>query len=123
MAAALVIDDHRETADNLCRLLGLLGVEARPAYGARAAMIMVAEFIPRVIFLDINLPGVDGFEVLAYLRRRAELEAVPVIVFTVEADLETRQRAEQAGARLVLAKPVTFESLAAALRQVDILAE
>ena len=63
----LIIDDNRQTADALQQMLEILDLPARVAYGSSPAMSVLGSFVPRFICLDINMPGVDGTEVLAYL--------------------------------------------------------
>ena len=121
MSFALVIDDNRQTADALVQMLAALDVFARPAYGAGPAMSILGNATPRVVLLDINMPGVDGFEILAYLRREPRLAAMPVIVVTSDDQPETKQRARIGGAHAVLIKPVTLERLEAALQQASII--
>ena len=116
MVNALVIDDNRHTADSLCQMLSLLDVDARPAYGPRAAMIALQELTPEVIFLDLNMPGVSGFEVLGYLRREPKYTHLPVVVVTAEDDRATRERAKQEGAIAVIIKPATLDAIEDALR-------
>jgi CheY-like chemotaxis protein len=111
MINALVIDDNRLTADSLCQLLTLLEVSAQPAYGPRAAMMALTERVPDIVFLDINMPGVSGFEVLAYLRREPRYIDIPVVVVTADDDRATAKRAQKGGAIAVIIKPATFESL------------
>ncbi len=57
MTIAFVIDDNRQTADSMCDMLKLLGIEAYPVYGSRTAMLALARKTPDVIFMDIN-PGI-----------------------------------------------------------------
>jgi len=116
MRTALVIDDNRHTADGLCQLLSLLDLEARPAYGPRAAIMALEEKTPDIVFLDINMPGLDGFEVMAYLRREPRLRHVPVVVVTADDQKSTAQRARQEGAVATIIKPATFEALEEALQ-------
>ena len=89
MTNALVIDDNRQPADILCQLLSLLDIEAIPAYGSRAAMLHLREQVPDIVFLDLSMPGVSGFEVLAYLRREPRLIHVPVFIVTSDDQPET----------------------------------
>ena len=76
---------------------------------------------PRLILLDINMPGVDGLEVLAYLRREPRLTPVPVIVITSDDQPETRDRVLKGGATAILIKPATLDALEAALKVAKIL--
>jgi len=111
MSSALVIDDNRQTAETLCRMIGVLGVDARAAYGPREALLFLRERLPDIIFLDIRMPGVDGFEVLKYLQREPGLKDVPVVMVTSDDQPETEQKALSTGALLTLIKPVSIETL------------
>lgn len=121
MPSALVIDDSRSTADTLCLMLSALGVRARAAYGPRAALLLLAEDPPDIIFLDINMPGVDGFEVLAYLRREPRLVKIPVVVVTSDDQPETANKARRTGALLTIVKPATLEAIEGVLKKVKLL--
>jgi chemosensory pili system protein ChpA (sensor histidine kinase/response regulator) len=122
MISALVIEDSRSTSDSMCKMLKMLKIIAVPAYSPRAAFIQIDEAIPNIIFLDINLPTVDGFEVLSYLRRDPRLEKIPVIIVTSNDQPEIYRRAEQGKAQEVIIKPATLESLQKALRKAGLLA-
>jgi CheY-like chemotaxis protein len=114
---ALIIDDNRQTADALQQMLGVLEVEARVAYGSSPAIEILRKFTPSLILLDINMPGVDGLEVLAYLRREPRLAPIPVVVITSDDQPETRARVMKGGAKAMLIKPATLEALEGALKE------
>jgi len=123
MSEGLVIDDNRQTADALMQMLGVLGLKARVAYGSSAAMgVLGTGFTPQFISLDINMPGVDGTEVLAFLRREPRLTSVPVIVITSDDQPETRNKVMKLGATAMIIKPATIDALEAALKQAKMLA-
>lgn len=118
MTEALIIDDNRSTADALSQMLKVLGFQARAAYGSSPAMsVLGTGFIPDFICLDINMPGVDGTEVLAYLRREPRLSSIPVIVITSDDQPETRRRVMKLGASAIVIKPATIDSLETALQK------
>lgn len=121
MANALVIDDNREAADTVVKMLGFLDVEAKPAYGPREAMLVVRGFMPDIVFLDINMPGVDGFEVMSFLRRYPQFQNVPFVFITSDDQPETAQKAGKTGALLILIKPATIESLEKALSKAGLM--
>ena len=121
MSTALIIDDNRHTADALQQMLDVLDVEARVSYGSGPAMDLLRTVTPRLILLDINMPGVDGLEVLAYLRREPRLAPVPVIVITSDDQPETRDRVMKGGATAMLIKPATLDALEGALKKANIL--
>jgi len=122
MTEALIIDDNRTTADALGQMLNVLGFKARVAYGSGAAMsILASGFTPKFICLDINMPGLTGTEVLAYLRREPRLIPVPVFVITSDDQPETRQKVMKLGANVLIIKPATIDALEDALRRVRFL--
>lgn len=122
MTEALIIDDNRTTADALGQMLNVLGFKTRLAYGSSAAMsILGSGFTPKFICLDINMPGVDGIEILAYLRREPNLIPVPVFIVTSDDQPETRNKVMSLGANAMIIKPATIDTLETALKKVKIL--
>lgn len=120
MNEGLIIDDNRQTADALQQMLGLLDLPAKVAYGSSAAMSMLAGSVPTFICLDINMPGVDGTEVLAYIRREPRLMKVPVIIITSDDQPETRQHVMRGGAQALVIKPATLDALEDALKKAHV---
>lgn len=120
MATALIIDDNRQTADALAQMLEVLGFEAQLAYGPSSGIALLGHLVPDLILLDINMPGIDGLEVLAYLRREPRLNAVPVIIVTSDDQPETRRRAFQVGAQGFILKPVTLDVIESELRRLGL---
>ena len=119
MTEVLIIDDNRTTADALGQMLNVLGFSARVAYGSGAAMkALSGGFVPKFICLDINMPGVDGTEILAYLRREPRLIPVPVFVITSDDQPETRRKVMKLGANVMIFKPATIDALEDALKKV-----
>ena len=122
MTEALIIDDNRTTADALGQMLNVLGFKTRVAYGSGAAMkILAGGFTPNFICLDINMPGVNGIEILAYLRREPRLIPVPVFVITSDDQPETRRKVMRLGANIMIIKPATIDALEDALKKVRFL--
>lgn len=122
MAEALIIDDTRSTADALKQMLSVLGLKARVAYGSSPAMSLLATgFVPSFVFLDINMPGVDGTEILSYLRREPKLIPIPVFIVTSDDQPETRKKVMKLGATAMIIKPATIDVLETALKKARIL--
>ena len=122
MAEALIIDDNRTTADALRQMLTVLGLNARVAYGSSPAMsILASGFVPGFVFLDINMPGVDGTEILAYLRREPQLIPVPVFVVTSDDQPETRRKVMKLGATAMIIKPATIDLMENVLKKARLL--
>ena len=122
MAEALIIDDNRTTADALNQMLAVLGFKARVAYGSGAAMSMLASgFVPNFVCLDLNMPGVDGTEILAYLRREPRFIPISVFVITSDDQPETRRKVMKLGATAMIIKPATIDTLEGVLRRARLL--
>jgi len=120
MKEGLIVDDNRSTADALKQMLDMLDLPTRVAYGASPAMTVLSAYVPHFVCLDINMPGVDGIEILAYLRREPRLSSVPVVIITSDDQPETRQKVMQLGAQAMLIKPVTLDSLEEGLRRAKV---
>jgi CheY-like chemotaxis protein len=67
--------------------------------------------LPFIMFLDLKLPFVDGFEILAWIRQEAALKSIIVIVMTGSAESRDQDKAYALGARSYLVKPPTAETL------------
>jgi CheY-like chemotaxis protein len=74
-----------------------------------------------VMFLDLKLPHVNGFEVLEWVRDHPELPTPPIIVLTSSDEPQDRDRATSLGASLFLTKPPAVEQLREALRGVAVI--
>ncbi|MEW5829366.1 MAG: response regulator [Chloroflexota bacterium] len=117
MDVALIIDDNRQTADTLREMLQMLGIEAMVAYGASAGLGALKISRPGAIFLDLNMPGVDGFEILGYMHREPRLSNVPVVVVTSDDQPETARRVQEMNVKAMIIKPVMLETLEAAVKR------
>ncbi len=121
MPTALVVDDSRLPADTLCQMLRLLDVDARAAYGSTPAILYLSQVTPDVVFLDVNMPGVGGFEVLSYLKREPRMAYVPVVFVTADDSPETAAQARKEGAQAVIIKPATIEGIEDVLKKARII--
>ena len=114
---ALVIDDSRTAADLLVLVLKRLQIEAYAAYGTGSAMKILKTEKPNAVFVDINMPGLSGFDVLSFMGREPHLIHVPVFIVTSDDQPETIKHAIASGARAVLIKPISLEALEEALKK------
>jgi two-component system chemotaxis response regulator CheY len=121
MVDALVIDDNRGLADVFCSMLGILGISARPVYDARTGILALEKSAPDVVFLDINMPEVDGMVVLSYIRRTPGCEELPVVMVTSNDQIEMINRAKEMGATSYIVKPVNIDLLERSLQDIGLL--
>ena len=122
MTEALIIDDNRSTADALGQMLAVLGCKhAWRMDQAPAMSILGSGFVPRIYLPGYQHAGVDGTEILAYLRREPRLIPVPVFVITSDDQPETRRKVMKLGATAMIIKPATIDVLENALKKAKIL--
>ena len=108
---ALGIEDDPTDAEHLVRYLSLLGIDAVLHPSGTGALARAIETRPDVILLDVHLPDISGWEVLAQLKANETVRRIPVIITSVE---ENRQAASQLGASGYLVKHYGLADLMAA---------
>ena len=113
----LVIEDNRDAAESIQMLLQLEGHEAKIALTAESGLKMARDFCPQVIFCDIGLPVMDGYQVVQTIRKDAALSSMYVIALTGYGREQDQCQALDAGFNLHLTKPVDFGALCRALAQ------
>jgi CheY-like chemotaxis protein len=107
----LVVDDCRDTVETLAILLGLWGHEVRTAYDGAEALAAAADFRPEVVFLDILLPRLNGYQVARQLRQIPGLADVTLIAVTGYAQSDDFAKSQEAGFDRSLVKPVDMDEL------------
>ena len=109
----LIVDDQEEVT----RLLGALfrerGYEVVTAYHGREALTRAPQFEPHAVMLDVMMPEMDGWQVLAALRRQSAT-ALPVIMMSAAADPRNPRLARERGATY-LKKPFRFAQAVSAV--------
>jgi predicted ATPase/signal transduction histidine kinase/CheY-like chemotaxis protein len=113
----LIVDDNVDAADSLAMLLELDGHSVNTVYGAVEALEAATRLKPDLVFLDIGLPVMDGYEVARRLRSQIETAALRLVAVTGYGQKEDRERALASGFDDHLVKPVTLESLKVLFRQ------
>lgn len=107
----LVVDDNLDIANLTALLLQDNGCEVEIAVDGPAALASAASFAPEVVFLDINLPGMDGFEVARRLREQHAGEQLTVVLFSGFIDQSARDKAEASGVDAVIEKQGEVDAL------------
>jgi CheY-like chemotaxis protein/anti-sigma regulatory factor (Ser/Thr protein kinase) len=107
----LVVDDSRDSADSLARLLRRLGHEVEVAYDGPSAYEAAVVLTPDIVLLDIGLPGMDGYEVARRLRAEPSLDGVWLVALTGYGSEADRRSSTEAGFDAHLVKPVGFDAL------------
>jgi CheY-like chemotaxis protein len=106
MTRVLIVDDERQNRDLLEIMLALEGFELATAARGEEALRLVARQPPDLILMDVMMPGLDGYEVTAAIKRDAVTRHIPVILITGRDDHESRARGLAAGADEFLSRPL-----------------
>src|SRR5688572_33480851 len=77
-----------------------------------------SRLVPNIIFMDLNMPRINGFEVLTWLRKNPECSVIPVIILSSSVSPEEIMRAYQLGANAFFEKPTAFVQLQSILRSI-----
>ena len=99
-------------------LLALDGVELVVATTGEAGLALARDRLPAAVVVDINLPGISGFEVLRRLRADPATAAIPVLALSASAMTHDRERGLEAGFVRYLTKPVQIDELLGALARI-----
>jgi two-component system chemotaxis response regulator CheY len=117
MPSVLIVDDDPFIRKLIVTTLeDVAGFEPFEAADGEDALALAAENSPRLVFLDINMPGIDGIEACRRLRAEAATSSATIVMLTAAGGDDMRREARQAGADLFLTKPFSPLDL---LRLVD----
>jgi signal transduction histidine kinase/DNA-binding response OmpR family regulator len=112
----LVIDDDQTVCEVMARYLEREGFVVRIATGGREGLRLARELHPAAITLDINMPDLDGWTVLAALKGDPQLADIPVVLVTIE---DNRSRGYSLGATEYMTKPIDRERLVSLLQDIS----
>ena len=111
----MVVDDNRDAANSLAGLLQMLGAEVRVANDGQAALDALGAFHPSAVFLDLGMPGMDGYETARQMRAREDMRGAMLIALTGWSQDRDRRESEAAGFDQHLVKPADLADLRAVL--------
>ena len=118
----IIVEDEPDTAEMFAEMMRLSGYYVLKSYGGTPAIGLIAREIPDAVVLDVMMPDLSGLEVLRFLRRDPRLEHIPVIVVSAKSLPSDIKNGLDAGANVYLTKPVAFQDLNDAVRQVIVTA-
>jgi CheY-like chemotaxis protein len=107
----LVVDDNADAALVLSMCLSAGGHETAVAYDGREAIDLAESFEPEIIFLDLGMPQMSGYEVATELRRRPKLAGVYIAALTGWNDPKTGEKVLEAGFDKHMTKPAMMDEL------------
>ena len=107
----LVIDDNADAADMTAQMLQMYGLNVQVAYGGAEGLAAAKASHPNLIFLDIVMPQMDGYQVAKAVRADAELSDVKLVALTAWGDEASRAKARNVGFDIHLTKPANVIEL------------
>lgn len=111
----LVIDNNEYSLLLISDFINFHNFQVITSQNSSNGLYLAATEKPDLIICDINMPELDGFEVLRQLRQNPAVSNIPVLFLSFEADIASRQRALQLGANGYLTKPVNLNELLSAI--------
>jgi CheY-like chemotaxis protein len=102
----LIVEDNLDAVHSMVFLLRDMGHHVEYAINGYAALTIAARFRPEFVFLDLGLPGMDGFEVCGHIKKQPGLQHARIIAVTGYGHDEYRVRSKAAGCEMHLLKPV-----------------
>ena len=118
-AKVLVVDDHHDGAESLGKLLEALGCDVRLAYSGDEALQIAPSFQPRLVILDIEMPGLSGPDTARLMRQQAWAHRAVFASHSGAADPKIADISRQAGFHHHLPKPAKLEAFRALLAGLD----
>lgn len=120
----MIIDDDPDEIEFFCEALSEIDgtFECISARGGEEAMMILrdlnAEKFPSYIFMDLNMPRMDGKECLSLLKSDVSLSSIPVIIYTTSNTQSEIDETRKLGAKYFLTKPNGFADLKSAIKQI-----
>jgi CheY-like chemotaxis protein len=107
----LIVDDYPDAAEVVAQLLTLRGHRVAVAHSGAEAIAVAEKLAPEVVFLDIGMPDMDGYEVAARMRGAARFSSTRIVALTAWDSGSVREKAAVSGIDAHLLKPACLESL------------
>jgi CheY-like chemotaxis protein len=116
MARCLIIDDNRDSREGVAEYLQAFGFEVEVAADGEQGLALMRRHLPDVLILDLQMRGLDGWELISQIRAEPNLADLPVIVISACVFPEDQARATAAGCDLFLTKPCAPGEMLRAVR-------
>jgi two-component system, cell cycle response regulator len=112
---AIVVDDSLAVREQICSALRRLGIDSQSAENAEMALSMIEQCRFDIAFLDVVMPGSDGYELCRNIRRDPHARSMPVLMLTSRSSPFDRARGMLAGCDHYLTKPISWETFSRAV--------
>lgn len=112
----LVVDDEIGALTLIGIMLERGGFSVLKAKDADSALAVLAKDLPDLIILDVMMPGMNGIDLCALIRSRAETAHIPILILSARGDADSIMKGMEAGADDYLPKPILHHDLVAKVR-------
>ena len=113
----LIVDDELGVRELLSEFLKIQGYETLTAVDGLDGLEKAATYLPNLIFLDIMMPKMDGWQALAHLREQEGTKNIPVVMLTARSDTAALLRSEKEHAVDYFIKPIDLEELSTFIKR------
>lgn len=114
----LVIDDNPDLLDIVDAILSESGYVVAKALSGESGLSIARHLQPQLILLDLNMPRMDGWEVLKLLKSEDKTQHIPVAIFSVRTDIKDKIFGLQRGAVDYISKPFQYDQLADRVKRI-----
>lgn len=115
----LVVDDNADSANVLALMLKLVGHDSEAVFSGAEALAAAPTFHPAVVFLDLGMPGMDGYETARRLHQLPQMSGAVLVAMTGRGEDEDRRQAAAVGFHHYLVKPAEPEDVERLLREIE----
>jgi len=113
----MVVDDSKTIRRSAENLLSKAGCEVVTAGDGFESLAKIAEYEPDIIFVDIMMPRLDGYQACALIKHNSQFKNTPVIMLTSKDSIFDRARGRLVGSEQYLTKPFSKEDLLGAIKE------
>ncbi|HXV78504.1 MAG TPA: response regulator [Candidatus Binatia bacterium] len=113
----LIVEDHNDCREILGLLLTRIGYHVIKAQNSKDAIACAEAEEPALIFMDLQMPGVDGIRTSAMLKQNPKTSHIPIVALTASISEQWREKASKAGIKTYLLKPVSSQMLKEAIEE------
>lgn len=115
MTTILIIEDEAAVLDNITDTLEAEGFQCIAENNGRDGLLSAIEYLPELVICDVNMPEMDGYEVLYRIRNSKKTQVLPFVFLTAMSDRDDMRRGMELGADDYITKPFTNDELIAAV--------
>jgi len=106
----LIVDDSLILTKQFQHLVTKWGYQLQSCHDPQCAIEAITNYHPQIIFIDINMPGISGFDLVKSIRKQSEIASIPTVILTAENKLSNKWRANWSNCKFLL-KPIAIEEV------------